>query len=211
MIIMVNTHNKTFFGINSALLVRSDSKKNPYIFLKGFEKKEDGAWEKPSAGEGKAIKLSLEEIISLLHILREEKNSWKTKHDFQERRTEIVFKWIPEEILNITMNNYSIKLKKSQVELLEMLLDHILQEKIIYATSLEVIAEREFSSETQEERIEIEGIVEGSTEKAVRINFGEGKEVWIPKSTIHSDFKLERGSKQTFIIDSWVLNRKDVL
>ncbi|TXT61771.1 MAG: hypothetical protein BAJALOKI2v1_10041 [Promethearchaeota archaeon] len=207
---MVNTHNKTFFGINSALLIRSDSKKNPYIFLKAFKKKQDESWEKPSAGEGKTIKISLEEMINLIHVLNQDRSSWTTQHDFQERQTEIVFEWIPEEVLNLQMDQYSIQLEKVQVELLQMLLEHILEEKIINATSTESIAEREFPSDTQEGKTEIEGTIEGSTEKALLIKLGEGREVWIPKSTIHNDFEMQKEVRQNFLIDNWVLNRKDI-
>jgi hypothetical protein len=60
---MTNSHNYSFFGQKSALFIKSSSKNEPYIFFQCIKSKNDGSWEKPSQGEGKIIKLSLEEMI----------------------------------------------------------------------------------------------------------------------------------------------------
>ena len=49
------------------------------------------------------------------------------------------------------------------------------------------------------------GICEGKTEKAFLIFFKSGKQVWIPKSTIRSEFNPESNNMQQFTIDTWVL------
>ena len=63
---MTDTHNQVFFGQNTALIVSSSSSSDPFMFIHFFKKKPNGTWEKPSFSEGKAIKLSLEEIVNAI-------------------------------------------------------------------------------------------------------------------------------------------------
>jgi hypothetical protein len=59
----------------------------------------------------------------------------------------------------------------------------------------------------KEETALIEGTsIKLQTEKAVLLEFGE-KEVWIPKSTIHSEFDP---STKSFVIDKWVLEKNKI-
>ena len=53
-------------------------------------------------------------------------------------------------------------------------------------------------------------ICKGNTEKALLILFESGKEVWIPKSTIRSEFDQESSDTQQFTIDTWVLKKNAV-
>jgi len=53
--------------------------------------------------------------------------------------------------------------------------------------------------------------------KALLLLFFNGKEGWIPKSTIHSEYKNDEKSKgdnapqQSFVIDSWVLKKNNII
>ena len=58
MIKLTDKHSQSFFGQAVGLTIQSSSKSDPFIFLKCIKKKPDNSWEKPSLGEGKAIKCS---------------------------------------------------------------------------------------------------------------------------------------------------------
>jgi len=133
---MVNSHSRSFFGQNTGVIIRSSSKKEDFIFVQCIKKKEDGSWEKPSQGEGKVIKMSLEEIVMILKVLRAEKDSWSTFHRYKDTRTQISFNW-QKEVVWININHYSKMLDTSQIEIMKLLLAHLLEEKIEFATTYE--------------------------------------------------------------------------
>ena len=56
----------------------------------------------------------------------------------------------------------------------------------------------------------IEGIIKSETEKALLLELSNDNEFWIPKSTIKSKYKSIEGAKQSFIIDSWILEKNKV-
>lgn len=57
--------------------------------------------------------------------------------------------------------------------------------------------------------------IEIATEKAVQLLFFNGKEAWIPRSTIKStanyELKGDKAKQQNFVIDSWVLKKNQVI
>ena len=55
------------------------------------------------------------------------------------------------------------------------------------------------------------GSIQGETEKALLINFNSGKELWIPKSTIHGEYNPRKDVKQEFLINNWILKKNEVL
>ena len=55
------------------------------------------------------------------------------------------------------------------------------------------------------------GVCEGKTEKALLILFESGKQTWIPKSTIRSEFDPESSVMQQFTIDTWVLKKNNII
>ena len=57
----------------------------------------------------------------------------------------------------------------------------------------------------------IAGVVSGVTEKAMLIKFFNGKEGWLPKSTIKSTVDETKKEQQNFIIDSWVLKKNTII
>ena len=142
MMLMVNNHTKTFFGENTALTVQSNSKEDSFIFIKILNKKDEGVWKKPTSGEGKTIKCSMEEIVSILQVLKHEIKEWSTYHVYNDQKTQISFQFVLDNLLKVQIENYSIKLKYEQIIIFKLLLKHLLKEKIIYATSSHITTEK---------------------------------------------------------------------
>jgi len=234
---MADKHNKSFFGQSTGMFLQSSSKTDPFIFFRFIRKKENGTWEKPSLGEGKTIKCSLEEIVMILKVLKKNLKSWSTVHVFKEEKTPISVKWEGENKIWFNVGDYPKMLKIDQIEILKLLMEHILAEKIEFATSPEksnevppkvndvpVDSNNDISKENVvDDNIEIveeidlgdkvkkiEGIIKSETEKALLLELNNDNEFWIPKSTIKSKYKSIEGAKQSFIIDSWILEKNKV-
>jgi len=261
---MGDTHSKSFFGQNTGLIVTSPSKTDPYFFIRCIKKKPGGSWEKPSSGEGKVIKCSLDEIVMILEVLNRRQLNWTNHHTFKDQKTKISFGWEDDQAKTLWINiaNYSKMLSFAQTEILRLLLTHILMEKIKFATytnrgSINEFPESEFNSNKinydisdnnklvfnriieqnlydngaihhphPKKRIisdiplknplfrdttHINGAIKGETEKALLITFDSGKEIWIPKSTIHCQYSPKKQFNQNFLIDNWILKRNKIL
>ena len=61
------------------------------------------------------------------------------------------------------------------------------------------------------ETVKIEGVRKGETEKALLIEFEGKREIWIPKSTIRSNYDARTDFKQQFTIDTWILIKNKVI
>ena len=234
---MVDKHSQSFFGQSTGLTLLSSSKSDSFIFFKCIKKKPDGSWEKPSLGEGKTIKCNLDEIVMILDVLQRDSASWSSYHNFNEVKTQISFKWENEakKKLLIYIGNYSKMLNFSQTEIFRLLLKHILEEKIEFATISKMpsgkavvngpkISEQrnrnngapvlpivKESIETSENDVsQINGVIEGETEKALLIQFNKDKEIWIPKSVIRSNYDSSNDISQNFIIDNWILKKNNI-
>lgn len=233
---MVDKHSQSFFGQSCGITIQSSSRKEPFIFLKCIQKKADGHWEKPSLGEGKTIKCNLDEIIMILQVLKRKLNSWTSYHNFNDIKTQISFQWEneSEDKFWINIGKYSKMLNFAQVEIMKLLMKHLVTEKIEYATissGSEVkknfdnnkrsqvkhkngekikTSVKEIINHNSSETKHISGAIKGETDKALLINFKEGQEIWVPKSTIHSDYNTESKVPQTFLIDDWVLKRNSI-
>jgi hypothetical protein len=57
----------------------------------------------------------------------------------------------------------------------------------------------------------MKGRIIGETDKALRVTIDNGEDIWIPKSIIKSQYNTETNSKQTFLIDSWFLEKNNLL
>jgi hypothetical protein len=125
----------------------------------------------------------------------------------------------------------------AQVEILRLLLTHILSEKIIYATSSikkpKPVVQDEFNQnimienfsaniykEAKEEQThmqktpiltQIEGIIKAESNKAILVEFYSDREVWIPKSTIHSQYITRKNNTQNFLIENWILKKNNLI
>ncbi|MFX1393325.1 MAG: hypothetical protein ACFFAH_07095 [Promethearchaeota archaeon] len=133
---MGDNHSKSFFGQNTGLIIYSSSKTESFLFIRCIKKKPGGSWEKSTAGEGKVIKCSLDEVVMMLEVLNRKQLNWSSYHNYKDIQTPISFGWENEQakILWINIGNYSKMLNFAQAEILRLLLTHILKEKIKYAT-----------------------------------------------------------------------------
>jgi len=234
---MVDKHSQSFFGQSTGLTLLSSSKSDSFIFFKCIKKKPDGSWEKPSLGEGKTIKCNLDEIVMILDVLQRNCDSWSSYHNFKDVKTQISFKWEDgaKKKLLIYIGNYSKMLNFSQTEIFRLLLEHILEEKIEFATISKMPSGKAIDSspkyneqrnqdnkatvlpvvkesiENKENEVsQINGVIEGETEKALLIQFNKDKEIWIPKSVIRSNYDSSNDISQNFIIDNWILKKNNI-
>jgi hypothetical protein len=235
---MVDKHNQSFFGQSTGMFIQSSSKHEPFIFLQFIKKKGEGSWEKPSQREGKRVKCGLEEIIMIIRVLEKNAKSWTTVHNFKDDKTPISIKWEGEQKIWINVGDYPKMLSYSQIEIMRLLLQHILQEKIEFATVPEIksrvnkdVKVEKTVTHTQEIRKEdledtelivveeistgealtkVQGIIAGETEKAILLKLNGGAENWFPKSTIKSQYLLEKEISQTFMIDSWIIEKNKI-
>ena len=144
---MVDFHNKTFFGENSALIVQSSTRKDSATFFKFFQKKQNGSWERPSEGEGLTAKFAMRELVFILRVLSRAEENWTAMHQFQDKTTNFHLRWVSDDTLKFNAQSYAVELDYGQAEILRMLLKHILEEKIIHATSSEAPAREETPQE----------------------------------------------------------------
>jgi len=152
---LTDKHSQSFFGQASGLTIQSSSKSDPFIFLKCIKKKPDDSWEKPSLGEGKAIKCSLDEMVCILHILKKKSDKWSSYHTYNDKNTQISFNWEDDKKKKLWINigDYSKMLGFAQVEIFKLLLKHLINEKIENATILKILKNN--NNEIQESRREI--------------------------------------------------------
>ena len=236
---MVDSHIQSFFGQNTGIIIKTPSRSKNFVFFQCIKKKPNGVWEKPSANEGKTIKFSLEEVVMILQVLNRKIINWTNYHSYQNKKTHISFSWEDNntDILWINISEYSKMLNFAQVEILRLLLTHILNEKIIYATSSKkkskpisqdgfdqnLINEKNFSNiykEAIEEQpsmkktpimTQIEGLIKAESSKAILVQFYSDREVWIPKSTIHSQYIPRKNNTQSFLIENWILKKNNLI
>ena len=120
------------------------------------------------------------------------------------------------------------------------MLEHILHEKIKFATSgtfesktkekIEIDEEAEYGVfaehitardglhivETTEygvsvDTVDIKAKIKVESPKALLITLDTGEEFWIPKSTIHSKYDiLEKKKSQKFIVDKWIIEKHQI-
>ncbi|MHA2181511.1 MAG: hypothetical protein ACXAAH_08820 [Promethearchaeota archaeon] len=196
--------------------------------MKFIKKKGDGSWEKLSTREGKTIKVGLEEVIMILEVLKKNIKSWSTVHSFKEDKTPISVSWEGDNKIWFNVGDYPKMLSFAQIEILKLLLLHLLKEKIEFATISDipknqvaieqpVVKKRDESELTVIEEIDsesklkkVEGIIAGETDKAVLLKLKSGAENWFPKSTIKSQYSPEKETSQTFLIDSWIIEKNKI-
>ena len=238
---MTDYHTKTFYGQKSSLALSSPSKSVPYIFLSIFNRREDGSWEKLAEGEGKTVKISMEEIICILEVLKKKSANWRGFHVFKERKTEIYVGWEKEarDIIQIKIGEHLKKLRFPNLNFFTLMLEHILNEKIEFATSgkpekspedrdiheegeygvfseqivardgLHVVETTEFG--VSKETVEIKAKIKVESPKALLIIIDLDTEFWIPKSTIHNEYDVNNKKKlQTLIVDKWIIDKQRI-
>jgi hypothetical protein len=235
---MVDSHDKTFFGRKTSLIISSRSKKEPYILLSCINRNDEGEWEQISKGEGKSVKILIEEMICILEVLNKRSAIWRGYHVFKDRRGEIQVGWLDEsrEVLVVQIGSYKKKLRFPNVNFLKLLIDHLLIEKIEFATSIpqkskgkgrSPIVTEDYSLFTEDitsrdglkvvettvyptsvDVIEINAKIKAESPKALLIAIDPDQELWVPKSTIHSEYEVKNKDEfQKMIIDQWIVER----
>jgi len=211
---MTDTHSQSFFGEKVGIIVKSNRKEEPFIFLQCIRKKKDGTWEKPSLSEGKIVRLTIEEIIQIIDVFSN-KTEWNTVHKYKEKSTRIAINWDKDnQGYWINVGPYSRIIKFPQSEFFRRLLKHLLLEKIEFATSGEVqekpptiilessdeitqveeikeVAEQKEKAIVKKEQKDMAMVsarVKKYTDKALLLVFKNGLEAWVPRSTIHNEY-----------------------
>jgi len=239
---LTNYHVKSFYGVETALIFTSPSQKIPYITLNCLKKKNNKDWEDLSKGEGKTIHLSMEEIICMLEVLKKKISHWHGYHVFREDKTEIHVGWEDEsrQVVIFKIEDYVKKLRFPNLNFLTLLLEHVLSEKIIHATSgtreaFEIMEEKLkyeevyglFSEhittrdglqvvETTEYDIDIETVmikakIKVESPTALLIMLDSGEEFWIPKIIIHGKYDPKDTKRyQDLLVDKWILDKNKV-
>jgi hypothetical protein len=238
---MADSHSISFFGQNTGIIVSSSSSSDPFMFIHCFKKKPNGIWEKPSSNEGKAIKLSLEEIVMLLRVLNRETHKWQCQHTFKDKETSVSFNWedINQKILWINVGNYSKRLNLAQSEILRLLLTHLLDEKIVNSTfqkkintdgtkrrNLKNLIQLDDSNiQVHDQSIfhELNKLKDNpiDTSNLYGTFVGEtekavlidftNNEEWIPKSAINNQYLPQKNVKQKFLINNWILKKLELI
>jgi len=146
---MTDTHSQSFFGQSTGLIIQSSSKNEPYIFLRSIKRKPDSVWEKPTLGEGKTIRCSLDEMVMILRVLQRKIDSWSSYHTYKDNNTPISFSWEnnKEDKLWINIGNYSKMLGIAQIEIFKLLLKHLIKEKIEFATTSNITQKKDSDQE----------------------------------------------------------------
>jgi len=237
---MADYHTKTFFGQKKAVILTSPAKTVPYIFLSCITKKQDGIWESLSSQEGKTVKMSIEEIICILEVLNKKSANWRGTHVFKERKTEIYVGWESEarEVIRIKIGDYVKKLRFPSLNLFILMLEHILSEKVEFATSGTFDTKEEQTEDESQygvfsERItardglqivetteygvsagpvQINAKIKVESPKALLITLDSGEEFWIPKSTIHNTYDTVQKKKlQKLLVDKWIIEKNKII
>ena len=234
---MTDTHSQSFFGEKVGIIVKSNRKEEPFIFLQCIKKKKDGTWEKPSLSEGIIVRLTIEEIIQIIDVFSNNA-SWSTIHKYKEKSTRITIKWDKDnQGFWISVEPYSRIIKFPQSEFLRRLLKHLMLEKIEFATSGEipekppavilessneitqveeikevaVSKEKPIVKKEQKDMALVSARVLKHTEKALLLVFENSLEAWVPLSAIHNEYnENESENVQGFLIDTWLLKKNNI-
>jgi hypothetical protein len=127
-------HRLPLFGQSAGIILESADRTQPFLFFRFLKKKGDGVWEKPSQGEGKNIKFNLLELIALIDVFKGVLPKWTTVHKFGQETTPISAENKAGNVY-ISIPGYSRMIKYPETELVARLLDHILGEKVEFATA----------------------------------------------------------------------------
>jgi hypothetical protein len=130
----VDKHNLTLFGQKTGLILNSRSKSDAFLFFTFIKKKNETDWEKPSTGEGKSIKISLEELAMILRVLNKTAKAWKGFHSYEGTKTSIEVSWTGDDEVQIKVDQYSKQIKAGQLDVLKLLFNHLLKEKVEFST-----------------------------------------------------------------------------
>ena len=129
----MQSHKLSLFGQKVAVLLDSPDWSDQYLYMRFLKKKEDNTWEKPSAKEGKVIKINLLEAIAIRDLCNSNGGKWSTVHVFGEEKTSISME---KENQNLKFNipGYSKFIQYPESVLFTELMIHLVSEKIQNST-----------------------------------------------------------------------------
>jgi hypothetical protein len=130
---MGDRHKQSFFGQQSAMFLDSGPATDPVIYLRFIKKKGADLWEKPSVGEGTAVKINLLELIAITDVLTGAVPKWSTVHKSAQGTKPITVS-TSGDTLWFNVGTYSKSFKYPETVLVTRLFQHILHEKIAWAT-----------------------------------------------------------------------------
>ena len=153
------------------------------------------------------------EILRLLltHIL-DEKIKYATSSTNENMKKGKDISYSPKEINYMTHNgnnydkNYNSNYRKSDT--------HNTTEEITnppFQQNNSISPKSSSNTKLLNDMCNVDGTISGETHKALLINFNSGKEIWIPKSTIHCQYIPKQNLAQKFLIDNWVLKRNKII
>jgi hypothetical protein len=212
----MDKHDLPIFGQKTGMIFSTNGKENPYLFIRCLKKKANGDWEK--ANESKNVKLSLLEIVSIDDVLNKKKKLWTTFHSYNDVKTPISFSWDDHDpdLLWVNIDEYSRPINYPETELVKRLFNHIVDEKIEFATKNQPAAEKDVNEEIpirEEPVFEKKGKVEVLTkknetqkeketindfQKSVKKNESDKEETTI----IHGKIKMNRDKAILIILDN---------
>ncbi len=230
---MALKHSKSFFGRNTGLHILSLDKTIPYTILSCFKRKNDGSWEDPLKGEGRSVSLIIEEMISFLEVLKGNHLKWRGYDMTKNNGVEIIvsLEEKTKQEVSIKIGQYEKKLKFPNLNVLRLLIAHIIEEKIKFATneessesvgsnkSISVFSERITTKDgydivettkydTKINMMKINAKIIAESPKALLISIDVGHEFWIPKNTIHSSYDAKKKKIfQKIIVDKWIIEK----
>ena len=169
--------------------------------------------------------------------------NWRGYHVFKDRKTEIYAGWEDESrlVLLIKIGGYMKKIRFPNLNFLTLLLEHLLSEKIEFATSgtlesktkrkqeVDEVAEYGVFAEhitardglhivetteydTSIDTLEIKAKIKVESTKALLITLESGEEYWIPKSTLHSVYDVNNKEfLQKLVVDKWIIEKQKFL
>ncbi|MGQ4876528.1 MAG: hypothetical protein ACP6IY_20885 [Promethearchaeia archaeon] len=240
---MTEKHVETFYGQKSGIRLESPSISSPYILVSCINKKENGEWEDISQNEGRTVKLMIEEMICFLEVLYKKSAMWRGYHVFKDYTSLIQIGWEDESRDTLIMKlgeNYEKKIKFPNTKFLILLLEHILNEKIEFATSPKkekgeiqkrLKTEKEYGIFSEHitskdglqvvettiydlslGNVTVKAKIRVESPKALLIELESGEELWIPKSAIHSNYDNKSKKKvfQDFVVNQWVIDKNKI-
>lgn len=225
---MVEQHSLKLFGQKTGMIFSTNAREDESVFVRCIKLKKDGSWQK--FDEGKSVKLSLIELVAICDVLNKSRKIFNTFHSYNNMKTPISFAWDENDndLLWINIDEYSRPVNYPENELLRKFMEHLLSEKIEFATIQKAKEEKSESSGgliksiDEAEKIEdkpqakskrddgtqtISASIKMAREKAILVNY-DGREMWLPRSTIKNEFNANSTGIQEFEVMNWVLEGK---
>jgi len=141
-------HQRSFFGQKVGIIYDSGSWDDESIYLTFLKQLDDKTWEKPSRQMGKKIKLNLGEQIMIAKVLSGELKDWSTVHKFKEQNTSISVNRDEKENVWIKVDAYRKRITSPELEILLMMIEHVIHEKIVHSTGIEPRIESSSQADT---------------------------------------------------------------